>query len=379
MLGVPLSTWATGNSLTAGDLNSSFTTVGQTNMTFACLDDYSASAAQMRTTVDPYPSGAESLATTGQGEIERLRYISLHVFGATYWYTAPIENVNFRHRRVEMHMGAITGLQEMFVGQQTWSNAATRFHGVAFGVADQASHPESVLMRLHVGNNTKFMVSKLGDVHAATLALHQGGSLANPAIYHQASISTGIFFPTTSAGVALNHAAVSISGVEVARFHANGVVTPQLVLQHAASGRFVAIKAHATSTSNVVFTWPNSAGTAGAFMQTDGAGTLGFFAHGMPANVNILGNRNASGEFVQHGSGSGTAGTVDTAIYQTEIAITFPVAFSGTPKVLTGATTGSQNQVTGGQGITTTGFNLTIAHFTSGGTVTNASWLAIGP
>ena len=100
-------------------------------MTFACLDDYSATAAQMQTTVDPYPAGAVSLATTGQGEIERLRYISLHVFGATQWYTAPTENINFRHRRVEMHMGAITALQEMYVGAQTWSNAAVRFHGMA--------------------------------------------------------------------------------------------------------------------------------------------------------------------------------------------------------------------------------------------------------
>mgnify|MGYP001580130391 CR=1 FL=1 len=245
-------------------------------MTFACLDDYSATAAQMQTTVDPYPAGAVSLATTGQGEIERLRYISLHVFGATQWYTAPTENINFRHRRVEMHMGAITALQEMYVGAQTWSNAAVRFHGIAFGVADQASHPESVLARLHVGGNTKFMISKLGDVHAATLALHQGGSIANPAIFHQASATTGIWFHTVLQGAALNHMGVSVSGVEVARFHANGFVTPRVMFQHAASGRFVAMQAHALSSANVLWQLPAADGAAGSFLSTRGDGVLEF-------------------------------------------------------------------------------------------------------
>ena len=85
-------TWATGDSLTAGDLNSSFTTAVATNMVFSCLNDYSATNAQMQTTTDPYPSGAESLATTGQGELERLRFVLRNLkrqvdnVGVTQWY-----------------------------------------------------------------------------------------------------------------------------------------------------------------------------------------------------------------------------------------------------------------------------------------------------
>ena len=36
------------------------------------IDDYSVSAAEMRTATDPYPAGAESLATTLAGEISLL-------------------------------------------------------------------------------------------------------------------------------------------------------------------------------------------------------------------------------------------------------------------------------------------------------------------
>ncbi len=82
-------TFSTGGSFTAADANSIQTTLGQINATFFCLDDYSATVAQMQTTVDPYPGGVESLATTGQGEIERLRYLLQQIHGRTYWYQDP--------------------------------------------------------------------------------------------------------------------------------------------------------------------------------------------------------------------------------------------------------------------------------------------------
>lgn len=44
------------------------------NLTPAMLDDESATTTAMRATTDPYPSGTASLATTLQGEIQRLRY-----------------------------------------------------------------------------------------------------------------------------------------------------------------------------------------------------------------------------------------------------------------------------------------------------------------
>ena len=78
--------WQTGDSLTANDISQSFVTVGQGNMVWSCLDDYSASATQMQSTVDPYPASVVSLATTGQGELERIRYVIKKLSGWTQWY-----------------------------------------------------------------------------------------------------------------------------------------------------------------------------------------------------------------------------------------------------------------------------------------------------
>lgn len=53
------------------------------------LDDYSANIAQMRTVTDPGEVGAESLATSLSGEIERLRYEIKEIKGGTtaQWYS----------------------------------------------------------------------------------------------------------------------------------------------------------------------------------------------------------------------------------------------------------------------------------------------------
>ena len=53
------------------------------------MDDYSADAAAMRVTTDPYPASSESLATSLQGELERIRYLIAQITGKTYWYQDP--------------------------------------------------------------------------------------------------------------------------------------------------------------------------------------------------------------------------------------------------------------------------------------------------
>jgi hypothetical protein len=61
---------------------------------FAGLGDYSANATEMQSTADPYPGGAESLPTDGEGELERLRYQIKTQFGLSQWYhdaTTPYE------------------------------------------------------------------------------------------------------------------------------------------------------------------------------------------------------------------------------------------------------------------------------------------------
>lgn len=86
--------WNTGDTLTASDLTSSFTTVGVTNMTPQCLDDYSTNEAQMQSTTDPYPSSAVSLATSTAGELERIRYVIKQITGQAQWYIDPTSSLS---------------------------------------------------------------------------------------------------------------------------------------------------------------------------------------------------------------------------------------------------------------------------------------------
>lgn len=53
------------------------------------FDDYSASVAQMQSTVDPGEVGSESQATTLAGELQRLRFIIAEITAETQWYTSP--------------------------------------------------------------------------------------------------------------------------------------------------------------------------------------------------------------------------------------------------------------------------------------------------
>jgi hypothetical protein len=84
-------TWATGDTLTASDLNAEFDNIIN-NLVPEGIDDYSASTTEMRSVADPYPSSAESLATSLEGELERLRYQilelkkSIQPSNVTYWY-----------------------------------------------------------------------------------------------------------------------------------------------------------------------------------------------------------------------------------------------------------------------------------------------------
>lgn len=68
-----IKTVITGETITASDRNAEHDN-HITNQNFAGLDDYSATVAEMKVSVDPFASSTEVLATNGQGEIERLRY-----------------------------------------------------------------------------------------------------------------------------------------------------------------------------------------------------------------------------------------------------------------------------------------------------------------
>lgn len=106
-------TWVTGEVLTAGDLNSSFTTV-ITNSDPSTINDYSVNVATMRTTADPYPASSESLATTLAGELERIRYVINQLNGTAQWYIDPSSSMET----------VVNGVQT-FAGAKTFSTAVT--------------------------------------------------------------------------------------------------------------------------------------------------------------------------------------------------------------------------------------------------------------
>ena len=102
--------------------------------------------------------------------------------------------------------------------------------------------------------------------------------------------------------------------------------------------------------------------------------------HGLDGGAFVLGNLDAAAEFVQRDIVADiTVGTTDKAMYQGSTSITFGTAFNATPVVVTGATTGTTiNNSSGGNNVSTTGFNLTVLGTTSGATATNISWIALG-
>lgn len=81
-------TWSSGETLTASDLNAEFDNI-LNNLNPAGIDDESSTATVMQTVADPYPGSVASLATSLQGELQRLRYVIKQITGETYWYIDP--------------------------------------------------------------------------------------------------------------------------------------------------------------------------------------------------------------------------------------------------------------------------------------------------
>ena len=84
-------TRATGTTLTANIYNTDFQDVID-NQTPQMTDDYSSTAAQMQSTVDPYPAAVISQPTSLAGELERIRYVLTKMHGQAQWYIYPTGN-----------------------------------------------------------------------------------------------------------------------------------------------------------------------------------------------------------------------------------------------------------------------------------------------
>jgi len=81
-------TRAEGLTLTANIYNSDHVN-HITNHNFVTLDDYSSTVAEMESIADPYPGGVASQATSGAGELERLRYVLWQQHHTTKWEIYP--------------------------------------------------------------------------------------------------------------------------------------------------------------------------------------------------------------------------------------------------------------------------------------------------
>ena len=77
-----------GNTIFAANYNGEFNNI-LTNFTPAGMDDASANVAAMQTTVDPGEVSSESLPTSLEGEIHRLRHVIKEITGKDQWYESP--------------------------------------------------------------------------------------------------------------------------------------------------------------------------------------------------------------------------------------------------------------------------------------------------
>jgi hypothetical protein len=164
--------WVTGDSLSASDLTTSFTTIGVTNMTPSCMDDYSLDATQMQATTDPYPAGVISQATSLAGELERIRYVIKNVLGFTQWYTHS-ENINFGAKTLTFtKLAAIDAKGDILAG-----TAADTFSRLAVGTNGQFLKADSAqatglawATATDAGAVQLATATTKGDIYAATAA-----------------------------------------------------------------------------------------------------------------------------------------------------------------------------------------------------------------
>lgn len=264
-------TFATGGSFTAGDANSIQTTLGQTNMVWSCLDDYSTTAAQMQTTVDPYPAQVESLATTGQGEIERLRYLLQQIHGRTYWYQDP-DPLN---PPGDIQLGVASTRSGLLVFYHTSSALATSFQA-----GNTTTSAVYVWPLAPPTSGTQGLVATAAGAmswQAQTVANGYTGAASfttNGVLY---GAGTGAIVATAQGGantvLTANAGAPSWSATPIINTSVQlGVassVTGLLKLGHASSALLTTFQAGNATQANT-YVWPATSGTANQVLTTDG-------------------------------------------------------------------------------------------------------------
>ena len=121
----------------------------------------------------------------------------------------------------------------------------------------------------------------------------------------------------------------------------------------------------------------NDAGVVAAYL-TEAGHNVAAAVHGLPASVNVLGNRSAAGEFVQRGTlAQGTVQNGPLTIYYASQTLTFPVAFSSAPYVWGGGIIENAFAFAGVLNISTTACTL-IKWSSDNVTAQTLKWVAMG-
>lgn len=196
----------TGETITATDRNAEFDNF-IANMDFSGLGDYSDTLVQMRSTVDPYPSGSPSLATDGKGELERLRFQVLNITGKTYWYEDPAASIE------TIVNGTLT-----FAGAKTFSSAViisaltnqlqlgTQVAGNAITITAPAPAANRTYTIPDAGTAAEFLLTQGGQTivggktfQSSTLKLQEAGS-TDVVTVAVAALTTGRIYTVPEAG-----------------------------------------------------------------------------------------------------------------------------------------------------------------------------------
>lgn len=86
-------TWVT-EVLTASDLNAEFDNIINNGLKSDKIEGISADVSAMRVTTDPGELGTESLASSVEGELKRLRNMVKEISGQAQWYISPTRALN---------------------------------------------------------------------------------------------------------------------------------------------------------------------------------------------------------------------------------------------------------------------------------------------
>src|SRR3990167_8035876 len=118
---------ATGTTLTAAIYTADHQAHAD-NQTPENTDDYSTNAAEMQATSAPDPAATESLATTMDGELQRVRYIIKQITGRSQWYIDPAVYVTASGSLI-VGDPSLTGVQALDIVLENnkslrWENAA---------------------------------------------------------------------------------------------------------------------------------------------------------------------------------------------------------------------------------------------------------------